>query len=314
MSGDRQLGEARQVANLLTRPLLVASNDRAPGNGGKRAVLFHVANQAFRIYFAIDKLRLCDTVLKYTRPWLDLVDQPGALSNRDMCTFFYYRGRFFLYQRQLQSACADLARAFALCPTWSPRNARTILIYLAAANIPLGRMPERALLREFSLERELGPLVESTRQGRFTHVLAALDAQRAWLLRHGIYLLLRDKLELVCWRNLARKTLYVATDAKPQPAAGPPQLSLHALLATAKVAFPDPLLDIDDVECVCATLIEQVCLSGFFVSPARVRLKALQGYLKAYVMHSMRLLVLQKAHPFGFPPVAAVYPPAQRAL
>jgi hypothetical protein len=35
---------------------------------------------------------------------------------------------------------------------------------------------------------------------------------------------------------------------------------------------------------------------------------AVQGYIKAYIMHSKRLLVLQKGPAVGFPPIAAVNP------
>lgn len=58
---------------------------------------------------------------------------------------------------------------------------------------------------------------------------------------------------------------------------------------TARIAFANPALDLDDVEAMCASLMEQ-------------------GYIKAYIMHSKRLLVLQKGEAVGFPRLASVNP------
>lgn len=43
-----------------------------------------------------------------------------------------------------------------------------------------------------------------------------------------------------------------------------------------------------DVECILSSLIDQ-------------------GYIKGYTFHSKQLLVLQKGHLMGFPPVREVY-------
>ncbi|GAA5883372.1 hypothetical protein JCM3774_004865, partial [Rhodotorula dairenensis] len=81
--------------------------------------------------------------------------------------------------------------------------------------------------------------------------------------------------------------LFVLTNGSPLPPTGPPTLSLHALLAAARLSFQDPSLDVDDVESMCVSLMEQ-------------------GYIKAYILHSKRILVLQKGPRAGFPPVATV--------
>lgn len=80
-------------------------------------------------------------------------------------------------------------------------------------------------------------------------------------------------------------------------------LSLSTLLKTARVAFRDPLLDADDIEAMCASLLDQV--SSCKLRPAR-SLTLLQGYLKAYIQQERGLLVLQRGEQMGFPPVSAV--------
>lgn len=43
-------------------------------------------------------------------------------------------------------------------------------------------------------------------RGDFRGVLSELNRWQAWHLKCGNYLLLREKLETICWRNLARRT------------------------------------------------------------------------------------------------------------
>ena len=52
--------------------------------------------------------------------------------------------------------------------------------------------------------------------------------------------------------------LFVTTSGTPLPPSGPPTLSLHALLTAARIAFTDPSLDVDDIESMCASLMDQV--------------------------------------------------------
>lgn len=93
---------------------------------------------------------------------------------------------------------------------------------------------------------------------------------------------------------------------------GPPTLHLQLLLNAAKVAFDDDSLDLDDVEGMCVSLMDQVSLRHESNIVHRIRLTLfyvrLQGYIKAYILHSKRLLVLQKGDTWGFPPIAKVNP------
>ncbi|GAA5854329.1 hypothetical protein JCM8547_001782 [Rhodosporidiobolus lusitaniae] len=284
-SGDPKLTRAGEAARMLGRPMGIAASDRTSESPCKRDALFFLANSTFRVYFALSNLRLCDTVLNNTNNSTAVLDQyPKA----DRVAFLYYRGRIALYQRRLPQARNDLRRAFALGHVEGWKQGRLILIYLIAASLPLGYFPSPALLAHFNLTAQYYPLIPALRKGNFNLVLACLDAHQPFHLTHGNYLLLREKLEVLCWRNLARTTLWVSTNARPLPPSGPPTLALYLLLSAARVSFPDgETLDIDDVEGMCASLMEQ-------------------GYVKAYILHSKRLLVLQKGPLCGFPPVSSV--------
>ncbi|GAA5893551.1 hypothetical protein JCM8208_000827 [Rhodotorula glutinis] len=291
-TGDTKLTRAGEAARMLGRPMGVAANDRSSDSPSKRDALFFLANSTFRVYFALSNLRLCDTVLSNTQS--AALARLDTVPRGDRCAFLYYRGRIKLYQRRLPQARDDLRRAFGLCSAASWRNGRLILTYLVAASLPLGFFPSPALLSHFNLAAPYSTLLLALKHGNLRAVVAELDAHQAWHLRCGNYLLLREKLEVLCWRNLARRVLLITTNGRPLPPTGPPTLALSALLAAARVAMPpdsggggESELDLEDVESMCVSLMEQ-------------------GYLKAYVLHSKALLVLQKGPHAGFPPVASV--------
>lgn len=74
----------------------------------------------------------------------------------------------------------------------------------------------------------------------------------------------------------------------PPHSNGPPTLPLSTLLSAAIVAFGESeQLDQDDIEAMCASLMEQ-------------------GYIKAYIWQSKGMLVLQKGERLGFPAVSSV--------
>ncbi|KAM0791294.1 hypothetical protein ACM66B_005766 [Microbotryomycetes sp. NB124-2] len=285
LSGDIKLTKAGEAARLLSRPMAVAANDRTGESPTKRDALFFLANSTFRAYFAMNNLRLCDTIINNTQNSTANIDK--GFPKCDQAAFAYYRGRLFLYQRRLPLARQELRKAMSLCHAESWSNGRLILTYLTVASLPLGFFPSIELLQEFDLDDQFSNLIFALGRGNFAGVLAELDRHKAWHRRKGNYLLLREKLEETCWRNLARRTLYVSTNGSPLPSTGPPTLSLHALTSAARISFQDASLDVDDVESMCAGMIEQ-------------------GYIKAYILHSKRLLVLQKGETFGFPPISQI--------
>ncbi|GAA6059040.1 hypothetical protein JCM10212_001265 [Sporobolomyces blumeae] len=283
-AGDAKLTRAGEAARMLGRPMGIAASDRTSESPCKRDALYFLANSTFQVYFALSNLRLCDTVLNNTSNSNANLD---LFPKGDQCRFLYYRGRIALYQRRLGVARRDLKRSWQLCLASQPKTARLILIYLITASLPLGYLPSLALLQQFDLATQFTPLLQPLKTGNFRQVSLELDRHQEFHLRHGNYLLLREKLEVLCWRNLTRQTLLITTNGHPLPPTGPPTLSLSALTTAAQYAFGDASLDVDDVECMCASLMEQ-------------------GYLKAYILHSKRLLVLQKGEAFGFPPISAM--------
>lgn len=92
--------------------------------------------------------------------------------------------------------------------------------------------------------------------------------------RQGTYLLL-EKCKTVCYRNLFKRIHFIL---------GKPQISLgDVALAFKWLGMP---IDLDEVECILANLIYK-------------------GYVRGYIAHTKRILVLSKRDPF---PVSAVIP------
>lgn len=82
--------------------------------------------------------------------------------------------------------------------------------------------------------------------------------------------------------------IHRASNSISAHSSGPPTLPLSTMLTTAAVSFGhSEQLDQDDVEAMCASLMEQ-------------------GYMKAYIWQSKGMLVLQKGQRLGFPAVSSV--------
>ena len=90
-------------------------------------------------------------------------------------------------------------------------------------------------------------------------------------IRSGTYLLL-EKCKVLCYRNLIKR-VYRITEKT--------QLPLAALTTTCKWLGVE--IDNDEVECILANLVSR-------------------GYVKGYISHGKRILVLSKKDPF---PVSA---------
>ena len=122
----------------------------------------------------------------------------------------------------------ELRKAFDMCTNHNWKNRRLILIYLVTASLPLGIFPGEELLAEFDLQEPFAPLIHAAKVGSamgawlndnggtkidaqpqvgdYQECLHWLGSYQDWHIQKGTFLILRDKLELVCWRNLLRRT------------------------------------------------------------------------------------------------------------
>ncbi|PLW14466.1 hypothetical protein PCASD_14387 [Puccinia coronata f. sp. avenae] len=108
-----------------------------------------------------------------------------------------------------------------------------------------------------SLARSI-PRGSRKRKGNWPGVVNGLEKNRDWFRYKGIYILLREKLEVICWRNFF---VIMAGLKNGNPGM---RLSLSQSVEAARKVFIEPSIDEDDIVCMASSLIDQ-------------------GYLKAYV-------------------------------
>lgn len=79
----------------------------------------------------------------------------------------------------------------------------------------LGRFPKAELLRRYQLEQFEG-VAEAVRLGNLRQLQQELDAQGAFFMQWGIYLLL-EKLKLLAYRNLFKRVYVVESCVRQFP-------------------------------------------------------------------------------------------------
>lgn len=203
------------AAGRLSKSAGMAGNDRSPASGPetKRIAVLMLANLSFKAYFSLNNTRLCETVLGSVENAVKLNraanarDQTGeaCYSQADRVTYRYYLGRLRLFQHHIRSASTHLRWAFDNCTLRKMNNKRAILIPLIATYLILGRYPDEALLASASLQLYYSDLIRCIKSGDAAGALEALDRNMDWFRTRGLYLILREKLQVTVWRNLFRK-------------------------------------------------------------------------------------------------------------
>lgn len=150
----------------------------------------------------------------------------------------------------------------------------------------IGIFPLPALLAEYNLVSPFRDIQYAVKLGNFRLVSETLEQHMPTLLKMGVYLLLKNRLQVLCYRSLFRRIYLVTRDPASAPGA-PPTLELAKLLQGARWATGDDVLDADDIECLCVSLMDQ-------------------GYIKGYIHRGRNVLVLQKGSQHGFPPISTV--------
>lgn len=207
------------AAGRLSKAAGMTGNDRtlAFGSETKRAAVLMLANLSFKAYFKLNNTRLCETVLgsvenalKVNRTFArsnGIKDESGeqCYSKADRVTYRYYLGRLRLFQHNIRAASTHLHWAFDNCTLRNLKNKRAILIPLVATYLILGRYPQASLLDAANLTPVFGNLTYYLKSGQAAAALEELDQHMDWFRVRGLYLILKEKLQISLWRNLARK-------------------------------------------------------------------------------------------------------------
>ena len=258
----------------------------SPVREKKQATLL-IVNAAFRVYFRLNTLRLCKNMIASVEKQQSNVLPFEQYDAGQRVCYRYYTGRLAICDEDYPKAEADLSYAFAACnaaaargSAAAQRNVRRILRYLVPVKLLRGRLPKAQLLAAAGPELALyGDVAGALRRGDVRALNAALEAGLATLVRQGTYLLL-EKLRSGVYRQLLKKVHLIQRDRDPGRA-----FQVHISLFQRALAMCGVDLDLDECECVLANLIYR-------------------KYVKGYISHKARTLVLSKQQPF--PPLQSI--------
>lgn len=191
-------------------------------------------------------------------------------SKADEVCYKFYCGRFHMFEDNFGTAERYLSEAFSRCDARAPRNKRRILTYLLPIRILQGRLPRPGLLEKYGLGHYKG-ICEGVRSGDLRAFERCLVANQRLFIKQGTFLVLERTRRLV-YRTLFKRVHAVA-------GAGPTRSRVPLAAFERAMAWLGGEGDPEQVECILANLIHK-------------------GYVKGYVAHAQRLLVVAKTDPF----------------
>lgn len=84
-------------------------------------------------------------------------------------------------------------------------DTRAILVLLIPCNILNGRFPSPDLLKIFNLEQYFLPLIHAIKTGNRTLWVSTIEEHSEWYRSRGIWLILRERGEVLVMRTLFRR-------------------------------------------------------------------------------------------------------------
>ncbi|VDN32395.1 unnamed protein product [Dibothriocephalus latus] len=139
-------GHMERVAQLIMKLFQIcAADSRTAIEDSKKRGMMGLANQLFKIYFQINKLNLCKSIIRA----IENMNMDSHFSLAQRVTFNYYVGRKAMFDGEFQLANTALTFAFERCLSSSKRNKRMVLIYLIPVRMLL--VGYLLVLSEFSL-------------------------------------------------------------------------------------------------------------------------------------------------------------------
>ncbi|KAF6779743.1 hypothetical protein AHF37_01042 [Paragonimus kellicotti] len=244
----RQMETAAQLILRLFQ--LCASDSRTQLEDSKKLGMMGLANQLFKIYFQINKLNLCKSMIRA----IDNLNMNDRFSLAQRVTYCYYVGRKSMFDGNFVAADKSLSFAFERCLGSAWHNKRLILIYLIPVKMLLGVFPYASLLTKYNLNEFLG-ISEAVKAGNLQQMDSELNKYESFFLSCGVYLIL-EKLKLITYRNLFKKVCAIMKTHL---------LPIDVFTAALRLMGVDDI-DQDETECILANLIYEVsfCLLSLY--------------------------------------------------
>lgn len=160
----------------------------------------------------------------------------------------------------------QLMYAFTQCPKANMKNKRLCLRYLIPTRLVLGRFADPKLMDKYSLSH-FKPLCAAVARGDLRAFNEHKEMYQSLYIEQGIYLIV-ERAKTIVYRNLFRKIHKILNSNK---------MSLRTMEAALTALGLE--MDTDELECILANLIYQ-------------------GYVKGYISHKLRFLVVSQKDPF----------------
>ncbi|MCJ1482202.1 hypothetical protein MMC06_002365 [Schaereria dolodes] len=180
---------------------------------GRRIGIYVCANLCLKLFFHCRKLRSAEQIFG------NIYQQSPPLARfptSQRVTYLYYLGRYHFANNHFFRAQASLQAAYNQCHAKCLKQRRSILIYLVASNIILGRFPSAQLFQRSEakgISEKFLPICQAIKQGDLSNFSRLLDLDNdtaTWFLQRRILLQLRNRCEVLVWRSLARKAFILS--------------------------------------------------------------------------------------------------------
>lgn len=260
-----------QEAIITIRSLMSSVNlsKAQPVLSKKRGLVF-CAKELCVINFKHHKYNDCKPILSDVNNYLETSGLPiWEFFKSDLVTLKYYSGRVAIIDNNFTKAEKELDLALRQCKNNAEMNQRTIIKYLIPVKIYCGKFPSAELIKRYKAY-EYVDMANAIVQGNLKEFQNQVDKmKRLWIKRN--LLLFMEKLESVLMRNLFKKVHKLA--------GGGPIVDTEYFKKALNFGFEKEQYDIEETECIIGNLI-------------------LQGFMKGYISHDKKKLVLSKTTPF----------------
>lgn len=205
---------------------------------GKKVGIYSFANLVLKLLFRCQKTQLASQLFtNIAQQSPPLYAYPAS----QRVTYLYYLGRFQLYNTHFFAAQLALQSAYDQCHARCVVQRKSILIYLIAANLVLGRFPGPSLLgrpEAVGVLDRFVPLCKAMRKGdiiAFRQAMSSESPNYRWFFDRNIYLILMSRCQVIVWRSLARRTFLLTYQMPTDPnSRKAPTLDLEDLLVAAQ--------------------------------------------------------------------------------
>mmetsp|Transcript_61688 Transcript_61688/g.144713 ORF Transcript_61688/g.144713 Transcript_61688/m.144713 type:complete len:410 (+) Transcript_61688:31-1260(+) len=169
----------------------------------KRAGHVWICSELLRAYFKLGQVSQCSFLLSTVthsmqKDGFNPTDLPKAIC----VTFYFFWGKYLVFDHNLQGADEKLTWAFNNCPEKALANRRRILLYLVPCKLRLGVLPTQALLHKYDLDVFVD-VVRAIKEGNLQLFNQKMQELAADLIKMGTYLLMM-RLKFMVMRQLTK--------------------------------------------------------------------------------------------------------------